>query len=99
MEQVPDPAFSQKMMGDGFAIEPTEGVVQSPVDGIVEVVFPTGHAVGLRSDDGSEILIHLGIDTVELNGKGFEVSVKQGDRVKSRRCSCKSRSRLCEECR
>lgn len=83
MEQVPDPAFSQKMMGDGFAIEPTEGVVQSPVDGIVEVVFPTGHAVGLRSDDGSEILIHLGIDTVELNGKGFEVSVKQGDRVKS----------------
>ena len=83
MEQVPDPAFSQKMMGDGFAIEPTEGIVQSPVDGIVEVVFPTGHAVGLRSDDGSEILIHLGIDTVELNGKGFEVSVKQGDRVKS----------------
>ena len=54
----------------GFAIEPTEGVVQSPVDGIVEVVFPTGHAVGLRSDDGSEILIHLWESTtVELNGK------------------------------
>ena len=83
IEKVNDPVFAQKMMGDGFAIEPTEGVVQSPVDGIVEVVFPTGHAVGLRSDDGSEILIHLGIDTVELNGKGFEVSVKQGDRVKS----------------
>lgn len=82
IEQVPDEAFSQKMMGNGFAVEPEDGVVAAPVSGSVETVFPTGHAVGLKADDGTEILIHLGIDTVELKGKGFEVLVKEGDHVK-----------------
>ena len=82
MEQVPDPAFSEKMMGDGFAIEPKDGIVQAPFDGSVEMIFPTGHAIGVKSHDGMEVLIHLGIDTVDMKGEGFEVLVKQGDRVK-----------------
>lgn len=82
LEQVPDPTFAQKMLGDGFAIEPTEGTVVSPVSGVVEAAFPTGHAFGLRAEDGTELLIHIGIDTVELNGDGFEVMVKQGDSVR-----------------
>lgn len=83
IDQVPDEAFSQKMMGDGFAIEPDDGIIAAPMNGYIETVFPTGHAVGLKADDGTEILIHLGIDTVELKGKGFEVLVKEGDRVKA----------------
>ena len=82
MEQVPDPAFSEKMMGDGFAIEPKDGIVQAPFDGSVEMIFPTGHAIGVKSHDGMEVLIHLGIDTVDMKGEGFEVLVEQGDRVK-----------------
>ncbi len=83
LENVPDPVFAQKMMGDGFAIEPTDGVVVSPIHGEVVQVFPTKHAVGLRSDQGLEILIHVGIDTVHMNGEGFEAYVKAGDRVKA----------------
>ncbi|KIQ95479.1 Glucose-specific phosphotransferase enzyme IIA component [Anoxybacillus thermarum] len=83
LENVPDPVFAQKMMGDGFAIEPTDGVVVSPIHGEVVQVFPTKHAVGLRSDEGLEILIHVGIDTVHLHGEGFEAYVKAGDRVKA----------------
>lgn len=82
LENVPDPVFAQKMMGDGFAIEPTDGVVVSPIHGEVVQVFPTKHAVGLRSDEGLEILIHVGIDTVHMHGEGFEAYVKAGDRVK-----------------
>ncbi|ACJ35140.1 PTS sugar transporter subunit IIA [Anoxybacillus flavithermus] len=82
LENVPDPVFAQKMMGDGFAIEPTDGVVVSPIHGEVVQVFPTKHAVGLRSDEGLEILIHVGIDTVHMHGEGFEAYVKKGDRVK-----------------
>ncbi|OSX54592.1 PTS sugar transporter subunit IIA [Anoxybacillus ayderensis] len=83
LENVPDPVFAQKMMGDGFAIEPTDGVVVSPIHGEVVQVFPTEHAVGLRSDEGLEILIHVGVDTVHMHGEGFEAYVKAGDRVKS----------------
>jgi glucose-specific phosphotransferase system IIBC component len=82
LSEVPDQVFSQKMMGDGFAIMPTEGIVVSPVDGKIVNVFPTKHAIGIESTNGREILIHFGIDTVKLNGEGFEALVAQGDEVK-----------------
>ncbi|QPA31853.1 PTS transporter subunit IIABC [Anoxybacillus caldiproteolyticus] len=82
LSEVPDQVFSQKMMGDGFAILPTEGTVVSPVDGKIVNVFPTKHAIGIESTSGREILIHFGIDTVKLNGEGFEALVAQGDEVK-----------------
>ncbi len=78
---VPDAVFSGKMMGDGFAIVPSEGTIVSPVDGKIVNLFPTKHALGLLSDSGREILIHVGIDTVNLKGKGFETLVKENDRV------------------
>lgn len=78
---VPDKVFSEKMMGDGFAIDPDEGVVVSPVDGKVSGVFPTKHAVGLTGIDGMEVLIHIGLDTVKLNGEGFTNYVNEGDTV------------------
>lgn len=80
---VEDEVFSQKAMGDGVAVEPSEGTFYAPISGTLETVFPTGHAYGLRSSDGKEILVHIGIDTVELNGKGFTLLVKQGDKVKA----------------
>ena len=81
ISEVPDPVFSQKMMGDGFAIEPSEGKVYSPVNGKVLNVFPTKHAVALESADGLEILIHFGMDTVTLKGEGFTAHVSEGDKV------------------
>jgi PTS system D-glucosamine-specific IIC component len=80
---VPDQVFSGKMMGDGFAIVPTEGTIVSPVNGKVINLFPTKHALGLLSDSGREILIHVGIDTVKLKGEGFEALVSEGDRVEA----------------
>ncbi len=74
-----DPAFSQKMMGDGYVIFPTSGDIVAPVDGKVEMLFPTMHAIGITSKEGIEILLHLGIDTVNLEGKGFQPHVKIGD--------------------
>lgn len=82
LENVPDPTFSKKMMGDGLAIEPTDGKVVSPVDGEVVVTFPTKHAIGLKSKTGIEILIHIGLETVQMDGEGFDIHVKQGDNVK-----------------
>lgn len=82
LENVPDPTFSQKLMGDGLAIEPTEGKVVSPVDGEIMLVAGTKHAIGIKGSSGVEILIHIGLETVALNGEGFEVHVKQGDKVK-----------------
>ncbi|MFD2442547.1 glucose-specific PTS transporter subunit IIBC [Bacillus sp. CGMCC 1.16607] len=80
---VPDQVFSGKMMGDGFAIIPTDGMIVSPVDGKVINLFPTKHALGLLSDSGREILIHVGIDTVKLKGEGFETLVSENDRVEA----------------
>ncbi|MGM0873941.1 MAG: PTS sugar transporter subunit IIA [Bacillota bacterium] len=82
LEEVPDPVFSQKLMGEGMAIEPTEGVVVAPIDGQVIQIFHTKHAIGLRSQSGLELLIHIGLETVNMNGEGFEVHVKEGQRVK-----------------
>jgi PTS system D-glucosamine-specific IIC component len=81
INEVPDQVFSQKMMGDGFAIEPTEGTVVSPVDGTIVNLFPTKHAIGIRAENGQEVLIHVGIDTVKLEGKGFESFISEGDKV------------------
>lgn len=81
LSEVEDEAFSQKILGDGVAVEPSEGVIYSPCDARVEKVFETKHAVNLVSDDGCEILIHAGIDTVKLGGKHFEVFVSDGQRV------------------
>jgi len=81
LETVNDPAFASKAMGDGIAIEPSNGVIKAPFTGTVEVVFPTKHAIGLKSASGIEVLIHIGIDTVELNGEGFNLTVAQGDTV------------------
>lgn len=81
LSEVPDEVFSNRMMGDGFAIKPTNGVITSPVEATVENIFPTKHALGLKTDKGIEILLHLGIDTVELNGEPFEMCVQVGDKV------------------
>lgn len=83
LDQVPDEVFSQKMMGDGFAIDPENGEVFSPVDGLVTGVFPTKHAISLKDNSGVEILIHFGLDTVNLNGKGFTTYVEEGSIVKA----------------
>lgn len=81
LEKVNDPVFSQKMMGDGFAVSPTKGTISAPVEGIVSSIFPTKHALGIQTKDGLEILIHIGIDTVELNGTPFKIFVSEGDKV------------------
>ncbi|MCD7908928.1 MAG: glucose PTS transporter subunit IIA, partial [Clostridium sp.] len=82
LDEVADAAFSSGALGRGAAIVPAEGKLYAPVDGVVAAFFPTGHAVGIQTDDGVEILIHVGMDTVSLNGKGFEKKVSQGDHVK-----------------
>lgn len=79
---VKDEVFSTKMLGDGYAIKPINGKIYSPVSGTITTVFPTKHAIGITTEDNLEILIHLGLDTVALNGKPFEVFVSQGDVVK-----------------
>lgn len=81
LSEVEDKVFSQGTMGNGFAVELTSGTVRAPFSGEVTVAFPTGHAIGMKRADGLEVLIHIGMDTVELNGKGFSLKVKQGDYV------------------
>ena len=82
ISQVPDPTFAEGMLGNGIAIEPSEGKVFAPCDATVDMMFATGHAVSLIADFGAEILIHVGLETVSLEGKPFTVHVANGDKVK-----------------
>ncbi|MCA0971146.1 PTS glucose transporter subunit IIA [Halobacillus litoralis] len=81
LDEVDDPVFSQRMMGDGVAIEPADGKVVSPVSGEVVQLFPTNHAVGIKTKSGVEVLVHIGLETVSMEGEGFEGHIKQGDKV------------------
>ena len=81
LSQATDPVFSSGVMGQGVVIEPSQGELVSPVNGTVTVLFPTKHAVGIVSEEGVEMLMHIGMDTVSLDGKGFEAHVEQGDKV------------------
>lgn len=83
LTDVPDPAFSEKMLGDGFAIKPENGQVHAPISGKVVQIFPTNHALGLETDGGFQVLIHFGINTVELKGEGFKSHVATGDYVEA----------------
>ena len=83
IDKVNDPTFAQEMLGKGVAIKPAEGKVVSPVNGEITVLFETKHAVSIKSDEGAEILIHIGLDTVNLKGEYFESYVKVGDKVKT----------------
>ncbi|GLI84179.1 PTS glucose transporter subunit IIA [Rossellomorea marisflavi] len=83
LEEVPDPVFSQKMMGDGIAIVPDNGKVVSPVDGEIMQLFPTKHAVGIKAANGAELLIHIGLETVSMKGEGFEAHVSEGSKVQA----------------
>lgn len=83
LSEVKDEVFSSGAMGEGVAIEPSQGVLHAPADGRVVIAFPTGHAIGMKTKDGAEILMHIGMDTVNLQGKGFETLVAKGDEVKA----------------
>lgn len=83
IEEVPDPVFAGRMMGEGVAIDPTEGLVVSPVDGEIVQLFHTKHAVGIKAKNGTEILIHVGLETVKMEGEGFEAHVSEGQAVKA----------------
>ena len=82
LKDVADETFAQKLLGDGFAIDITDGTIKAPFSGTIAVAYPTGHAFGIQSPDGREFLIHIGIDTVALEGQGFEIHAHQGDNVK-----------------
>ncbi|MFT5872676.1 MAG: PTS system glucose-specific IIA component [Clostridium sp.] len=83
ISEIPDEVFSTKMLGDGIGFESTEGVLYAPIDGEILQVFPTKHAMILKSKEGIEILLHIGIDTVEMKGEGFEAHVQKGQQVKA----------------
>lgn len=83
LEKMQDDAFASGILGKGVAIVPEEGAVYAPVDGEISALFPTLHAIGIKADSGAEVLIHIGLNTVQLNGKGFEAKIKQGDRIKT----------------
>lgn len=83
IEQVPDEVFSKKMMGDGYAVDPSANTFYSPCDGKISLIPETLHAVGITADTGAEVLIHIGMDTVNLKGEGFTAKVKEGDTVKA----------------
>ena len=82
ISEVPDPTFAEGMLGNGIAIEPAEGKVYAPCDATVDMMFTTGHAVSLVADCGAEVLIHIGLETVSLEGKPFTVHAASGDKVK-----------------
>jgi len=81
LNEVADPVFSQKMMGEGFGIQPAASEIYAPIKGTITTIFQTKHAIGLTSPSGSEVLIHIGLDTVELAGEPFEVHVQEGQTV------------------
>lgn len=81
IEDVPDPVFSQKIVGNGLAIVPNEGIAYAPLNGIISAVVKGGHALAIKDEDGLELLIHIGIDTVNLKGDGFNCFVNEGQRV------------------
>lgn len=83
LEQVPDPIFSQKMVGDGVAFEFEENTVYSPCDGEIIALMPSNHAFGIRAKNGAEILVHIGLNTVNLNGQGFELLVRMNQKIKA----------------
>lgn len=89
LSTLPDPVFAEKILGDGFAIDPTDECVYSPVSGEVVDVQDTFHAYAIHTDDGLDVLLHIGINTVGLNGEGFTPKVKTGDRVKAGDLLCK----------
>ena len=89
LSEVKDQVFSKRMIGDGIAIVPSGTDVVSPAKGLLKVAFPTGHAYGVQISEGPEILIHIGLDTVELNGEGFTTKVKQGSKVELGAQLCK----------
>lgn len=82
LESLPDPAFAEKMLGDGIAIEPASDDFVSPCDGVVSGITESAHAYSITSSEGLELLLHIGIDTVELKGEGFSPKVKLGDRLR-----------------
>lgn len=83
MSEVPDPTFSQEILGKGVALIPETGRITAPVDGILTIVFETLHAISITSDNGAEIIVHVGLDTVKLKGEHFKAYKKQGDHVKA----------------
>lgn len=82
LSEVNDPTFAQKILGDGFAVEPMDGIIKAPADGRIEMAYETGHAVGMKTAGGHELIVHIGIDTVDLGGQGFEMLVQTGQHVK-----------------
>jgi PTS system beta-glucosides-specific IIC component len=83
LDEVPDKVFASRALGEGVGIVPTDGTIVAPVSGTLATVAGTGHAYGIKTDDGVEVLVHVGIDTVRLKGEGFTVSVAKGDRVEA----------------
>lgn len=90
IESVQDEVFSRKMLGDGVAIEPASNKITSPCDGEITIIYPSKHLIGIKTAGGSDLLIHMGIDTAELNGKPFKVKAKVGDHVKAGSLLCKA---------
>ncbi|GAA0689780.1 MULTISPECIES: PTS sugar transporter subunit IIA [Clostridium] len=97
LSQVPDEVFSQKMAGDGVAIEPSDDLVVAPADGSITLIFKTNHAFAMTLENGLEILVHIGLDTVELNGEGFERLATEGETVKAGTPIVKINRKLFEE--
>ena len=83
LKKVNDPVFSEKMMGEGFAVKPIDGKIHSPIKGTFKSVFPSLHALTIEAEDGLDLLIHIGLDTVELNGNGFSSIIQEGQKVKA----------------
>lgn len=83
IENVPDPVFAEKTMGEGFAILPEDGKIYSPADGTIFSVYPTGHAICMEDNEGRQLLLHMGLETAALNGDGFRLSVQEGSKVKA----------------